>query len=54
MRRRRQAPDFDENEDWTHILLDATGGTEEEADALVRRGGMPDSRMVEPGCHFLK
>jgi hypothetical protein len=31
MRRRRQAPDFDENEDWTHILLDATGATEEEA-----------------------
>ncbi|UOQ81604.1 7TM diverse intracellular signaling domain-containing protein [Hymenobacter sp. 5414T-23] len=30
MRRRRQAPDFDDNEDWTHILLDATGFAEEE------------------------
>jgi hypothetical protein len=31
MRRRRQMPDFDENEDWTHVLLDATGTTDEEA-----------------------
>lgn len=25
MRRRRLAPDYDENEGWTHVLLDATG-----------------------------
>ncbi|WP_045690161.1 7TM diverse intracellular signaling domain-containing protein [Hymenobacter sp. AT01-02] len=30
MRRRRQAVDFDENEGWTHVLLDATGASEEE------------------------
>ncbi|SNC61514.1 7TMR-DISM extracellular 2 [Hymenobacter gelipurpurascens] len=30
MKRRRQAPDFDENEDWTNVLLDATGSAEEE------------------------
>jgi hypothetical protein len=39
MRRRRQAPDFDENEDWTHILLDATGSTEEEGGATEERVG---------------
>ncbi|RPD49309.1 hypothetical protein DNI29_00450 [Hymenobacter sediminis] len=32
MRRRRQAPDFDENEGWTHILLDSLGVEVEEAD----------------------
>ncbi|GAB3230661.1 hypothetical protein GCM10027346_16490 [Hymenobacter seoulensis] len=31
MRRRRYAPDFDENEGWTHVLLDATGAEPEEA-----------------------
>ncbi|UOQ53939.1 7TM diverse intracellular signaling domain-containing protein [Hymenobacter cellulosivorans] len=30
MRRRRQAPDYDENEGWTHILLDATTTVEED------------------------
>ncbi|TGE27659.1 hypothetical protein E5K02_14920 [Hymenobacter metallicola] len=30
MRRRRQAPDYDENEGWTHVLLDATTTVEEE------------------------
>ncbi|MCB2406508.1 7TM diverse intracellular signaling domain-containing protein [Hymenobacter lucidus] len=29
MRRRRQAPDYDENEGWTHVLLDATTTTED-------------------------
>ncbi|MBB4603305.1 hypothetical protein HNQ93_004015 [Hymenobacter luteus] len=33
MRRRRRAPDFDENEGWTHILLDASGLEPEEAGA---------------------
>lgn len=33
MRRRRQAPDFDENEGWTHVLLDATGTEAEEPTA---------------------
>ncbi|TGD79421.1 hypothetical protein EU557_14405 [Hymenobacter wooponensis] len=37
MRRRRQSPDFDENEDWTHILLDATGGAEEEVSVAEER-----------------
>ena len=31
MRRRRQTPDFDENEGWTHVLLDATTADAEEA-----------------------
>ncbi|UOQ75379.1 hypothetical protein MUN84_11635 [Hymenobacter sp. 5516J-16] len=31
MRRRRHAPDFDENEGWTHVLLDATGTETEDA-----------------------
>ncbi|MFD2785736.1 7TM diverse intracellular signaling domain-containing protein [Hymenobacter rubripertinctus] len=31
MRRRRQAPDFDENEGWTHVLLDANAPDTEEA-----------------------
>lgn len=30
MRRRRHAPDFDENEGWTHVLLDATTTEAEE------------------------
>jgi len=30
MRRRRLAPDFDENEGWTHVLLDATTANDEE------------------------
>ncbi|GGF13076.1 7TM diverse intracellular signaling domain-containing protein [Hymenobacter cavernae] len=30
MRRREQAPDFEENESWTHVLLDASGETAEE------------------------
>ncbi|MET4107822.1 7TM diverse intracellular signaling domain-containing protein [Hymenobacter sp. UYP22] len=30
MRRRRHAPDFDENEGWTHVLLDATAAEVEE------------------------
>ncbi|MBT9392184.1 hypothetical protein KLP40_03330 [Hymenobacter sp. NST-14] len=31
MRRRRQSPDFDENEGWTHVLLDATTQDAEES-----------------------
>lgn len=31
MRRRRLAPDFDENEGWTHVLLDTVGNEAEEA-----------------------
>ncbi|MCA8832965.1 7TM diverse intracellular signaling domain-containing protein [Hymenobacter pini] len=31
MRRRRLAPDFDENEGWTHVLLDATSTEPEES-----------------------
>ncbi|UYZ63123.1 7TM diverse intracellular signaling domain-containing protein [Hymenobacter weizhouensis] len=31
MRRRRHAPDFDENEGWTHVLLDATSVEHEES-----------------------
>lgn len=31
MRRRRHAPDFDENEGWTHVLLDATTTEVEES-----------------------
>lgn len=31
MRRRRHAPDFDENEGWTHVLLDATAMEAEES-----------------------
>ncbi|RSK46632.1 7TM diverse intracellular signaling domain-containing protein [Hymenobacter perfusus] len=31
MRRRRHGPDFDENEGWTHVLLDATTTEAEEA-----------------------
>jgi hypothetical protein len=33
MRRRRQAPDYEPNESWTHILLDATPEPEEAAEA---------------------
>ncbi|TYZ06070.1 hypothetical protein FY528_19685 [Hymenobacter lutimineralis] len=32
MQRRRQAPDYDENEGWTHVLLDDTVPVEEEQD----------------------
>jgi hypothetical protein len=35
MRRRRQAPDYDANESWTHILLDATAEPEEADEITV-------------------
>ena len=35
MRRRRQAPDYDANESWTHILLDATAEPEEATEAAI-------------------
>ncbi|QDA61265.1 7TM diverse intracellular signaling domain-containing protein [Hymenobacter jejuensis] len=42
IRRRRAAPDFDENEDWTRILLDATGAIEEDATSMAMELAEPN------------